>query len=623
MKNSFYGLAAASEQSGGLSSVLERMANRPGMEEMSRPVIQISGSSGIAISGREATQCLVASDGLVGAVSGAPYWSSDQLENSRRESGFANSVAIAYRQHGADLLRFLRGTFSLALIDAREKQTILAIDRMGISQLYYSQHPKSGLVFGSSAIQLQHHDQLLAQINDQAIFKYLYFHMVPSPCSVFENQHKLRPGECLIYANGKLTTRPYWTAEFNETRRPNRRLLEEELHELLRQSLRRLSPDEDSGCFLSGGIDSSTIAGMMSEIQSPTKTFTIGFQEQGYDETSFARITSNHFKTQHAEYIVTPSDVVDILPDIARAYDEPFGNSSVVPTYFCARLARDNGIGTLFGGDGGDEIFAGNVRYVTQQVFSIYDRIPGLFKKGFIEPLAFGWAGADRFFPTRKLQSYVRQARVPMPDRLETYNYFNRTPIQDILHPAFLDSIRPQSPVEALRETYTASSASTMLNRILQLDWKFTLADNDLRKVVSMCDLAGVDVEFPFLDDDVVEFSARVPAGMKINNFRLRHFFKRAMRSYLPREVLTKSKHGFGLPFGIWMKSYKPLQELAYDCLSDIGKRNIVRPAYLNELIDAHHSAHAHYYGEFIWVLMMLELWFKTHDIRYEAGEDR
>jgi asparagine synthase (glutamine-hydrolysing) len=156
---------------------------------------------------------------------------------------------------------------------------------------------------------------------------------------------------------------------------------------------------------------------------------------------------------------------------------------------------------------------------------------------------------------------------------------------------------------------------------VLQLDWKFTLADNDLRKVGAMCDLADINVRYPFLDDDLVDFSARVPANMKISRFRLRHFFKHAMKPFLPPEVLTKSKHGFGLPFGIWMKSHTPLQELAYDCLSDIGKRNIVQPAYLDKLINAHQSTHAHYYGEFIWVLMMLELWFRKHNINYEVAD--
>lgn len=621
MKNTFLGLATTSSPSKGIRESLSSMSGRPGTDASSPPLIEAQESSGIAISGPAAGQCLIRGDGLVGAICGRAYWANDELEEQSRKSGFATSIASACRRYGTDMLGYLRGTFSLALIDSHEQRTILAIDRMGIAQMFFSCRPEVGLVFGTNAGQLHHDNLFPARISDQAVFDYLYFHMVPSPRSIFEQQQKLRPGEYIVYADGNLTQRQYWSPEFVDSGPADRRLLEEELHDLMRNSIRRHAPDEDSGCFLSGGIDSSTISGVMSELNPPAKTFTIGFQEEGYDETSFAKITADHFQTKHNEYIVTPSDVVDILPDIAKAYDEPFGNSSVVPVYFCARMARSNGIKTLYGGDGGDELFGGNVRYVTQQIFSIYDRIPHIIRNGVIEPLALGWKGADRFLPTRKLKSYVQQAKVPMPERLETYNYFNRTPVGDILHPDFLNSIRVQSPVEALRETYFASRASTMLNRMLQLDWKFTLADNDLRKVVSMCDLAGVDVLFPFLDDDIVEFSNRVPADMKISRFRLRHFFKHSMRSYLPREVLRKTKHGFGLPFGLWMKSYQPLQELAYDCLSDIGKRNIVRREYLDELIRLHRSENAHYYGEFIWVLMALELWFKAHAIHYEVGD--
>lgn len=621
MKNTFCGLAAANESSAGLGNILDRMSGRPDMPESSAPIVQAKESSGIAIAGDDAELCLVKDDGITGAISGKPHWSSSELDDLSQDVGFAKSIAIAYRRHGADMLSMLRGTFALALIDERAGRVLLAIDRMGISQLYFMHRPEAGLVFGTSASQLNLDHRFPTQIDDQAIYEYLYFHMVPSPHSIFRHQKKLRPGEYIVYHDGQLARKTYWTPEFADTGSPSRRLLEEELHELLHRSIQRHSPGSDSGCFLSGGIDSSTISGMMSEISPPAKTFTIGFQEKGYDESSFAQITSKHFHTQHEEYIVTPSDVVDILPAVAKSYAEPFGNSSVVPTYFCARMARSSGVDTLFGGDGGDEIFAGNVRYVTQQVFSLYDRIPGFLRRGVIDPLATGWKGADRFMPTRKLGSYVRQARVPMPERLETYNYFNQTDAGDILHPSFLDAIQLQSPVDNLRDTYAASSASTMLNKMLQLDWKFTLADNDLRKVVTMCDLAGVDVQFPFLDDDVVDFSTRVPASMKINKFRLRHFFKHAMRSYLPQDVLKKSKHGFGLPFGIWMKSHQPLQELAYDCLSDIGKRRIVQPKYLDELINAHRSAHAHYYGEFIWVLMMLELWFQTHAISYDVRD--
>jgi len=617
MTTNFYGLTGPSRSRDAVTSLLDRMRLQPDAGEDVATLSTVRDAAGVQTAGPNAEQILVDQPHVIGAFSGAPYWSHTELAELAKRTSFANSLATAYRRDNTDFLQHLAGPFSLALIDPERNEAVIAIDRMGIGQIYYSYDSSEGLVFGSSARFLQAHGGIAAQLSQQAIYNYLYFHMIPSPGSIFENQEKLGPGEYLAYRLGGVERNRYWSPTFNEKNGRRRHELEEELRELLQQSVRRCIADDSTGCFLSGGIDSSTVAGLLSELERPAKSFTIGFREKGYDETAFARITSEHFGTEQTEYFVSPQDVVDILPRIAESYDEPFGNSSVVPTYYCARTARQNGVSTLLAGDGGDELFGGNVRYITQSIFGVYDRIPQWLKSALIEPVTFGLPGAARFPPTRKMQSYIRQAKVPMPDRLETYNYFSRTPVHDILHPAFLNSVRTDEPIALLQQVYQSSQAPSMLNKMLELDWKFTLADNDLRKVNQMAALAGIEVRYPFLDDDLVEFSTRVPPGMKIRLMRLRDFFKRAMTGYLPKSVLQKPKHGFGLPFGIWMKSYAPLRELAYDNLSDIGKRD---SAYLDKLVKSHQSAHAHYYGEFIWVLMMLELWLKNHDARSSAA---
>ena len=613
MNNYLCGLVAARDTSESVSTIVGRMARAATKETSPHLEIESFDSGGVAVAGNTDTQGVSVDGGLLAAYTGAPWWSDSRLARACSDSGFTDSLIAAYRRHGDALLDHLHGSFSIAIVDTTCDFALLAIDRMGICQLYLAETRNGGLIFGSKASCIQAHGGIPVEFRHQAIFDYLYFHMVPSPGSLFRLQRKLQPGECVVSRNGSLDWRSYWSPSFDETGKADRRDLESELQHLMRQAVKRCVSSDATGCFLSGGIDSSTVAGILSEMRNPVSTFTIGFQEKGYDETSFARISAEHFHTRQFEYFVSPADVVDMLPRIAAHYDEPFGNSSVVPTYYCAKLARETGIRTLLAGDGGDELFGGNVRYVTQQIFGLYDRIPNPIKSAMIEPLAFGTPGAGRFYPTRKLQSYIRQANIPMPERLESYNYFNRTPVDAILHPDFLNVIDPEAPAKMLRDTYFATNATSTLNRMLALDWKYTLADNDLRKVVSMCELAGVDVRFPFLDDDLVQFSSRVHPGIKIKRWQLRYFFKRSMRDFLPERVLSKSKHGFGLPFGIWMNSYSPLKELAYDCLTDFGKRRIVRPTYIDELIGAHRSAHAHYYGEFIWVLMMLELWLKAH----------
>jgi asparagine synthase (glutamine-hydrolysing) len=366
--------------------------------------------------------------------------------------------------------------------------------------------------------------------------------------------------------------------------------------------------------FLSGGTDSSTVSGLLTQVLGkPAETYSIGFGAEGFDETEYARIASRHFGTHHHEYYVTPDDVVKAIPIIAAAYDEPFGNASAVPTYLCAKRAREDGIDVMLAGDGGDEVFGGNARYAKQKIFEIYGRIPELLRHTVIEPLAFGAPGLSALMPFRKLQSYINQAKIPLPDRLESYNFLHLNPLASIFDPDFLGQIDEDACLAVMREPYARTDARSPINRMMHLDLKQTLADNDLRKVNRMCELAGVEVRYPLLDEEVMAFSAQLPENWKVKGLQLRYFFKEALRDFLPPEIIAKSKHGFGLPFGLWMEHHKPLQDMAYDSLQAFRSRGYVQPAYIDNLIDQHRSGHASYYGVMIWVIMMLEQWLATH----------
>src|SRR5882672_1561669 len=526
--------------------------------------------------------------------------------------GVARALAQGYARKGIGVLTALSGACALAVLEARGGDAVLAIDRMGTRPLCYCVVAGT-LVFGSTLDAISAFPGSAAEVNRQAIYDYVYFHMVPGPHTIRAGHHRLLPGSSLIWRNGELETSPYWEMRYVENEKRPMSELKKDFLAALREGVRGAAQDGTVGAFLSGGTDSSTIAGVLGEVTGkPTRTYSIGFEAQGYDEMGYARIAARHFGTRHHEYYVTPADVVSAVPRIAEVHDQPFGNSSAVPAYFCAKLAKDDGVDVLLGGDGGDELFGGNERYATQYLYSLYSDLPRALRKGLIEPVALlppeiGIAG--------KVQRYIRNASLPMPARYDHYNLVERLGAGNIFAPEFLATIDGQQPRMMLDHAYRGARAHSLINRMLALDLRFTLADNDLPKVARACELAGLEARFPMLDDAVVSFSAVLPPQLKLRGTRLRYFFKESLRGFLPDEIIAKTKHGFGLPLGPWLQTYRPLRQLASDSLADLKKRGIVRPEFIDELTSKHVESHASYYGTMVWVLMMLEHWFRQHRV--------
>ncbi len=548
---------------------------------------------------------------VLAAIFGKPEFRDAKLQALAETEGMAHALARGYLEHREDIFGRISGAFSAAILDENDDSTYLAIDRSGICPLAYT-IKDNVLIFGSTLRAINRHPFVKPELNHQAIYDYIYFHMVPGPESIYLGQYHLLPGEYLSFKNGSAKVDTYWKMHFIEHEKAPFEVLKAEFLSTLLQSVERSSKGAKTGAFLSGGTDSSTLAGMLGEVTGKAApTYSIGFEAEGYDEMEYARIASKHFGTQHHEYYVTPKDVAKAIPEIASVYDQPFGNASAMPAYYCAKLAKADGIERLLGGDGGDELFGGNARYAKQRVFSIYDSIPAVLRHRAIEPL--GERLPESITLLRKAKSYIGQASVPMPGRLETYNLLERLGPANVFAPEFLSRVDRGNPLKLLEKTYHGADAKTQLNRMLALDLKFTLADNDLPKVVKTCELARIDVAFPMLDDSVVAFSARLEPELKLKGTKLRYFFKEALRGYLPDEILTKSKHGFGLPFGEWLKNDKTLQELSTESLESLKKRGIFRPEFIDEITRLHADNHSGYYGTLIWVLVMLEQWFIQH----------
>jgi asparagine synthase (glutamine-hydrolysing) len=498
------------------------------------------------------------------------------------------------------------GDFAVGVTEPSGRR-VGAVDRFGIQSLCY--RVKNGaLEFAPRA------DDLGAgcAIDLQAVYDYLYFHVIPSPRTVFDGVFRVPPGHYVLYEHGRLTVAPYWVPKFEEDRSASFEALRDEFRRLLRSAVERQLDGGNPACFLSGGTDSSTVAGIAAEVTGVApSTYSIGFEAEGYDEMAYARIASRRFATRHHEYYVTPDDLVRGIPRMAAHFDQPFGNSSVLPAYYCAMQAKADGVKKMLAGDGGDELFGGNSRYATQRLFEWYASVPEVVRKRLLEP-AFALPSIRRAPLLRKGAGYIEQARTPLPDRLNSFNLLQRLGPENVLTEAFLAGIDRAEPVQAQRHVWAQAQASSEINRNLAYDWRYTLADSDLPKVRAATRLAGVEVGFPLLDDDLLAFSLRLPSDYKLKRFKLRWFFKEALRDFLPEEIINKKKHGFGLPFGVWVLRHGGLRDLAFDSLHDFAERNIVRRDFIDSLMNTRLAEHPGYYGEMVWILMMLEQWLRN-----------
>jgi asparagine synthase (glutamine-hydrolysing) len=508
-----------------------------------------------------------------------------------------------------DAAREVKGRFAVAFIDTNINSVTLLTDRFDTEPWCYAEEDGE-LGFADRADTVPVNSR---SINPQAIFDYLYFHMIPSPVTIFREIKRLRPASILEWNNGKTKITKHWTPVFNENPCLNLDETKGRFLEIVRESVKNEYNGPNTGAFLSGGTDSSTVSGMLGQISGvQARTYSMGFDAAGYDEMEYARIAARHFKTDHHEYYVTPEDLLEGIPLVARFYDQPFGNSSAVPAWICASRAKADGITKLLAGDGGDELFGGNSRYAKQRIFGWYDTIPALLRNHIVEPIT-GLPGLDRIPLVKKGVSYVEQASVPMPDRMEMYNLLLRLGLDTVFEPGFRAHMNPAEPTELQRDTWAEVNDAGLINRMLAFDWKYTLADNDLPKVIGTTSLAGVNVGFPLLSDELLDFSLTLPTNWKLKGLKLRWLFKEALRGFLPDEIITKKKHGFGLPFGVWAVKHPGLRKLATETLEAFGKRGVIRPAFLRELHQKWLPEHPGYYGEMVWIIMMLEQWLQAY----------
>ncbi len=539
---------------------------------------------------------------------GAPDFADPRLTELARREGPEAAWRDVLAGDPATALARMGGDFAVGWREAGGR-TVLAVDRFAIRSICW-RIVDGQLRFAARADELA---DAGAELDPQALFDYLFFHAIPSPRTIFKGVQRLPPAHWLVFDGGQVRVAPYWTPAFVEHNAAPFEAQRDRFRSLLQQAVGKQLDGGTPACFLSGGTDSSTVAGMIGPASGRTAhTYSIGFAAQGYDEMAFARIAAKHFKTEHHEYYVTPADLVAGIGPLAAHHDQPFGNSSALPAYYCALRAREDGVTRLLAGDGGDELFGGNSRYAKQRVFGWYARLPAGLRGALIEPL-LQRSALGRLPLLRKGTSYVEQARVPMPERLHMYNLLLRLGVAEVLTPDFRAQVDEQSPLRQQREVWAAAQAASELNRTLAFDWRYTLAESDLPKVGMSAQLAGVSVGYPFLERALLDFSLALPPGDKLRGLKLRWFFKQALRGFLPDQIISKKKQGFGLPFGVWATQHEGLKRLAVDSLHSLATRGVVRPAFIKTLVEQRLPEHPGYYGEMVWILMMLEQWLQQH----------
>lgn len=601
-------------------SALDVSSQGPGVSRISGPV----GMGAQRFPGRMSgvTELTWLGQPFLLAFHGSLYNLKELFPKAGQGSDPIRELLTLFQREGMVFLDQLRGEFALALWNGLDNTLYLATDRFRVHPLFYYQD-QSKFVFASSMKGILTCPlPIIHTINPEAVVDVIASSIIPTPKTIFRTVRKLPPGHVLTYHKGEANLTNYWAVRFQYPDGTTKAELAQELKAHLNNAVSiRFEQDKSSdrvGTFLSGGVDSSTVTGILSCLAGgPVKTFSIGFDVRPFNEINYARIAARAFGTEHYEYFVTPKDTLDAIPMLLETFDEPFANASSIPVYFCAKLARAHGVDTLYAGDGGDELFAGNERYATQRMFDTYSRIPIAVRTHFLNPLVFTLAESLPLPLFVKGKKYIQRASLPYHERISSYNFFRVLPMSDFFEPAFLETLsQDYDPYAIASQYYFQAPAHTDLDRHLYIDWKLTLADNDLIKVTRMTEALGIAVRYPFLDTALVDFSVTVPANIKMKGTRLRSFFKGAYADLLPVEIRRKPKHGFGLPIPVWLRTDTRLNELMHDLTlgARIYQRGYFRKKAIEDLIDAHKTDETSFYGTTLWNLMMLELWLRNCD---------
>lgn len=514
-----------------------------------------------------------------------------------------------YEEQGEEFLTSLRGMFAFAIWDERKQVLLLARDRLGKKPLFYSIIPGKKLLFGSEIKAILQDPDVKRDLNVEALDAYLSLLYVPAPMTMFQGIQKLPAGHLLTCSREKVTIREFWDLHYEPAISSREEDLVEALEAVFRESVRiRLRSDVPIGAFLSGGVDSSSVVAVMAELlDRPVVTCAVGFQEEEHNELPYAREVADRFRCTHHEHLIQPN-VEDLVPRLVTYFDEPFGDSSAVPTYYVSQIARQY-VTVALSGDGGDEIFAGYSRHYLQRLESRLRRLlPGPVGAGLVSSIA-AW------LPPVKGKETLKKLGMA-PDKAYAYKFyhllFNPEMKQELYSSDLRASCVAFDPAAPFQSYYNRCNSSDPLDKALYVDIKTYLADDILVKVDRMSMAHALEVRAPLLDHKLLEFLATIPSSFKLQGRTTKYLLKQVMRKYLPSRVLTRKKHGFTMPVREWLKG--PLRPIVEECLfsSRTRQRGLFNPEAMRVIWSDHLSGERDY-SHHLWMLLMFELWHRQY----------
>ena len=516
------------------------------------------------------------------------------------------TIIHLYEDYGESCFNRLRGMFAIALWDSRQRKLLLTRDRVGKKPLFYAANDER-ILFGSELKTMLAADGLSRDIDTQALCDYFSLGYIPAPKSIYRAARKVLPGHYVVASAQGLRETRYWDLSFgNIEHRSEKQWCKLLRHELCEATRVRLMSDVPLGAFLSGGVDSSSVVAMMSQVtKQPATTCSIGFEEKEYDEITFARKIARQFHTEHHEHVVRP-DALKILDKLVWHYDEPFADSSAIPTYYVSKVARQH-VTVALGGDGGDEIFAGYRRYYFDVLENRLRRfVPSAMRRAVFEPLgnlypALAWAPR----PLRAKATLQSFARTPLEGYFNSISIFRPGEKTRLFSADFLESLGGYDSIEVFRHHYDHADTDDLLSRIQYVDIKTYLTDDILAKVDRASMAVSLEVRAPLLDHHLMERVASIPSSLKLRGRTGKYIFKKALEPVLPADIIYRRKQGFAVPLDRWFR--QELRELAHEAIFSTPD-GILDVTFLKKIWGEHQrglfdrSAH-------LWSVLMYRKW--------------